>query len=96
MKGATWLQGRQMQMLRHAHIRWKTRFESRALLNVTLAADACLIDKLRRDEVLPLGSRIGLRLALGSANSEELIAGHAHKQTLTCYQSPATREATGT
>ena len=49
-----------------------TQFDSRALLSVILAADGRLTDKLRRDELLPLGSRIRLRLSLEYVNSEEL------------------------
>jgi general secretion pathway protein A len=49
-----------------------TQFDSRALLSVILAADGRLSDKLRRDELLPLGSRIRLRLTMEYASSEEL------------------------
>jgi type II secretory pathway predicted ATPase ExeA len=54
------------------------QFDSKTLLSVVLAADARLIDKLRRDELLPLGSRIRLRLALEYASSEELNACLTH------------------
>lgn len=39
------------------------RFDSQPLLCVVLAGDARLIDKLRREELIPLGSRIRTRLA---------------------------------
>jgi len=41
-----------------------TQFDSRTLLTVIFAGDARLTDKLRRDEFLPLGSRIRMRLAM--------------------------------
>ena len=46
------------------------------LLCVVLAGDARLIDKLRREGLIPLGSRI--RLATEHASREELIEGLAH------------------
>lgn len=50
------------------------RFDSQPLLCVVLAGDARLIGKLRREELLPLGSRIRTRLATEHASSEELLA----------------------
>jgi general secretion pathway protein A len=50
------------------------RFDSQPLLCVVLAGDARLIEKLRRDELLPLGSRIRTRLALEHASRDELAA----------------------
>ena len=41
------------------------RFDSQALLCVVLSGDARLLDKLRRDELIPLGSRIRTRLTTG-------------------------------
>jgi general secretion pathway protein A len=55
-----------------------TQFDSRILLSVVLAGDARLIDKLRRDELLPLGSRIRMRLTMEYARSEDLNACLAH------------------
>jgi general secretion pathway protein A len=49
------------------------RFDSQPLLCVVLAGDARLIDKLRREELIPLGSRIRTRLATEHASREELI-----------------------
>jgi type II secretory pathway predicted ATPase ExeA len=49
-----------------------TRFDSRIILSVVLVGDGRLQDALRRDELLPLGSRIRVRLALESASREEL------------------------
>jgi len=50
------------------------RFDSRPLLSVVLAGDARLTDKLRREDLLPLGSRIRARLAMDYATREELAA----------------------
>jgi type II secretory pathway predicted ATPase ExeA len=50
------------------------RFDSQPLLCVVLAGDARLIDKLRREELIPLGSRIRTRLATEQASREELLA----------------------
>lgn len=54
------------------------RFDSQSLLCVVLSGDARLLDKLRRDELIPLGSRIRTRLATGVATREELLARLEH------------------
>jgi general secretion pathway protein A len=54
------------------------QFDSKTLLSVVLAADGRLTDKLRRDELLPLGSRIRMRLAMEYASREELLACLTH------------------
>ena len=48
--------------------------DSKLLLTVALAGDARLAAKLSRDELLPLGSRIRVRLALEPSSSEQLAA----------------------
>jgi type II secretory pathway predicted ATPase ExeA len=53
-------------------------FDSQPLLCVVLAGDARLIEKLRREELIPLGSRIRTRLATEHASREELLAGLNH------------------
>ena len=50
------------------------QFDSQMLLCVILAGDERLTEKLRRDDLVPLGSRIRIRLALQPATSEELRA----------------------
>jgi general secretion pathway protein A len=50
------------------------RFDSQPLLCVVLAGDARLPDKLRRQDLVPLGSRIRIRLATEYASREELLA----------------------
>ncbi len=50
------------------------RFDSQPLLCVVLAGDARLIDKLRQEALIPLGSRIRTRLATEHASRDELAA----------------------
>lgn len=50
------------------------RFDSQPLLCVVLAGDARLTEKLRREELIPLGSRMRTRLATEHASREELLA----------------------
>ncbi len=54
------------------------RFDSRQLLSVVLSGDGRLGDKLRREELLPLGSRIRTRLKLDFAEPDELRATLNH------------------
>ena len=57
------------------------RFDSQSLLCIVLAGDARLLEKLRREELIPLGSRIRTRLASEAATREELIACLEHLLT---------------
>lgn len=50
------------------------RFDSQPLLCVVLAGDARLLEKLRREELVPLGSRIRTRMTTEYASTEELRA----------------------
>lgn len=54
------------------------RFDSQPLLAVILAGDRRLNDALARDELLPLGTRIRVRLSLDYASPEELAACLEH------------------
>ncbi len=49
------------------------QFDSRHLLSVVFAGDGRLNAKLRRDELLPLGSRIRTRLIMEYAGRDELV-----------------------
>ncbi|MFQ5720629.1 MAG: ExeA family protein [Acidobacteriota bacterium] len=49
-----------------------TRFDSRNILSVVLAGDGQLAHKLSRQELLPLGSRIRMRLLMEYAGRDEL------------------------
>lgn len=55
-----------------------SQFDSKVLLSVILAGDQRLNDKLRRDELIPLGSRIRIRLAIDYASIEQLMQGLQH------------------
>lgn len=54
------------------------RFDSQPLLCIVLAGDARLIEKLRREELIPLGSRIRTRLTTEFASREDLLACLEH------------------
>ncbi len=56
------------------------QFDSRSLLSVVFAGDGRFTTKLRRDELLPLGSRIRARLHMEYASREELLACLKHLQ----------------
>lgn len=51
-----------------------SNFDAQTLLSVILSGDQRLQNRLRRDDLLPLGSRIRLRLALAHASRDELLA----------------------
>jgi general secretion pathway protein A len=63
-----------------------THFDSRLLLTVILAGDLRLTDKLRRDELVPLGSRIRVRLHTEYAEPTQLMQMLVH--LLTCAGNP--------
>ena len=50
-----------------------TQFDSRMLLSVVFAGDQRLSDKLRRDELIPLGSRIRVRYNTEHAGKDQLL-----------------------
>jgi type II secretory pathway predicted ATPase ExeA len=54
------------------------QFDSRVLLSVVLAGDQRLNDKLRKDELLPIGSRIRVRLNTEYASTEQLMQSLVH------------------
>ena len=55
-----------------------TRFDSLPLLAVVLAGDARLCEALAKDDLLPLGTRMRVRLSLDYAAREELCACVEH------------------
>ncbi len=69
-----------------------TQFDSRTLLSIVLAGDNRLTHKLRRDELLPLGSRIRTRLLMEYAGREELMACLKHLQASAGHASLMTPE----
>jgi len=56
-----------------------TRFDSRIILTVVLAGDRRLLDRLRREEMLPVGSRLRTRLELDYADRDELLGCLRHR-----------------
>jgi type II secretory pathway predicted ATPase ExeA len=73
-----------------------TRFDSRLLLSVILAGDGRLPEKLRREELLPLGSRIRTRLTMEYATREELLDGLTHLLATAGNPTLMTKELMGT
>jgi type II secretory pathway predicted ATPase ExeA len=55
-----------------------TDFDSKIILSVILAGDTRLTERFRRDDLLPLGSRIRTRLTMDYATPEELKACLKH------------------
>jgi general secretion pathway protein A len=53
-------------------------FDSRVLLSVVLAGDQRIVDKLRQDDLLPLGSRIRSRFNTEYASVEQLMQTLQH------------------
>lgn len=62
------------KVLTELRILSSTRLDSRVILSVVLAGDRRLSEKLRGEELVALGSRIRLRLALEPASTDELLA----------------------
>ena len=62
------------QVLSELRILASTRFDSRSILSVVLAGDGRLTERLRREELLPLGSRIRTRLMMEYVSRDELRA----------------------
>lgn len=55
-----------------------TRLDSHMLLTTVLAGDGRLLERLRSDELLPLGSRVRVRLPLEKATADELLETLKH------------------
>ena len=62
------------QALSELRLLSSARFDSQPLLCIVLAGDARLIEKLRHDDLVPLGSRIRTRLTTEFASRQELLA----------------------
>jgi general secretion pathway protein A len=72
------------------------RFDARQLLAVVLSGDGRLVDKLRREELLPLGSRIRSRLKLDATEPDELVAALDHMLAAAGNEALMTRELINT
>jgi general secretion pathway protein A len=67
-------EGQEMQLavLSELRLLCSARLDSHLLLTVVLAGDQRLLERFRSEELLPLGSRMRVRLALDRASPEEL------------------------
>ena len=59
-------------MLSELRLLSSARLDSHLLLTVVLAGDQRLLERFRAEELLPLGSRMRVRLLLDRASPEEL------------------------
>ena len=66
------------QALSELRLLSSARFDSQPLLCIVLDGDARLIEKLRHDDLVPLGSRIRTRLTTEFASRQELLACLEH------------------
>jgi general secretion pathway protein A len=62
----------QLAVLSELQLLSSARLDSHLLLTVVLAGDQRLLERFRADELLPLGSRMRVRLMLDRASPEEL------------------------
>lgn len=62
----------QLAVLSELRLLCSARLDSHLLLTVVLAGDQRLLERFRSEELLPLGSRMRVRLALDRATPEEL------------------------
>ncbi|MFQ5600464.1 MAG: ExeA family protein [Candidatus Krumholzibacteriia bacterium] len=62
------------KVLTELRILSSTRFDSRVILGVVLAGDRRLHEKLRHEELAPLGSRLRVRIFLEPMDKETLLA----------------------
>lgn len=63
----------QPTVLNELRLLTSTQFDSRVLLSIVLAGDQRFNDKLRRDELIPLGSRIRIRFNTEYADTHQLV-----------------------
>jgi general secretion pathway protein A len=76
-------EGQEMQLCALSELRLlgSARLDSHLLLTVVLAGDARLLERFRAEELLPLGSRMRVRLTLDRATPEELRECLVHALT---------------
>ena len=81
----------QTSVLNELRLLCSTRLDSHLLLTTVLAGDGRLLERLRTDELLPLGSRMRVRLPLERASTDEMIAhksGRARRRTAPRARAP--------
>lgn len=62
-----------VQVLSELRILTSAQFDSRSILTVVLSGDGRLLEMLRRDDLVPLGSRMRVRLTMDHAGHEDLM-----------------------
>jgi len=67
-----------IKVLNELRILTSAQFDSRSILTAVLCGDGRLLEMLRRDELLPLGSRMRARLMMDHVGHEELMACLRH------------------
>jgi type II secretory pathway predicted ATPase ExeA len=67
-----------ISVLNELRLLTSAQFDSRLLLSIVLAGDQRLNDKLRHDELVPLGSRIRMRFNTEYADSKQLMQSLTH------------------
>lgn len=67
-----------VSVLNELRLLTSTQFDSRLLLSIVLAGDKRLNDKLRHDELVPLGSRIRMRFNTEYADKNQLMQSLTH------------------
>jgi len=60
-------------VLRELRLLSSADFDATSLLTVVLAGDGRLVDRLRQEDLIPLGTRIRTRLSTAAASREELL-----------------------
>ena len=68
----------QTSVLNELRLLCSTRLDSHLLLTTVLAGDVRLVERLRSDELLPLGSRMRVRLPLEHATPDEMLETLRH------------------
>lgn len=63
----------QTSVLNELRLMCSSRLDSHLLLTTVLAGDGRLVERLRTEELLPLGSRMRVRLSLERATPEEML-----------------------
>ena len=76
----------QVNVLSELRLLTSMHFDSKILLSVIMAGDHRLNDKLRKDDLLPLGSRIKVRLNTEYASVEQLL--HCLQHLITSAGNP--------
>lgn len=68
----------QTSILNELRLMSSSRLDSHLLLTTVLAGDGRLVEQLRSEELLPLGSRMRVRLSLERASSDEMLETLRH------------------